>query len=240
MYPDSKYVSVMKSLAVLAVSLVACTSVQAQTTVLDGVYTTAQAQRGGRTYTRICAECHEGGEPDADPLFGPEFIERWREAPLDFLYGFYSTKMPGDDPGTLGTPVYQDVMAYLLQENGYPAGSKEIKAELMASIQLVGPDGAAPLPPSALVRLVGCLQPDGSNWQLTKASLPARVRGADETSPEELAVSAATAAGDSTYPLQRTDSFKPAELQGKKVQAKGVFNSGSLSVMSLAAAGDGC
>lgn len=230
----------MKSLAVLAVSLSACISVQAQTTALDGVYTSAQAQRGGRTYTRICAECHEGGEPDADPLFGHEFIDRWREAPLDFLYGFYSTKMPGDEPGTLGTTVYQDVMAYLLQENGYPAGSKEIKSELMASIQLVGPEGPAPLPPSALVRLVGCLQPDGSNWQLTKAALPVRVRGADETSPEELAVSATTATGDVSYSLQRTESFKPVELQGKKVQAKGVFNNGVLNVMSLAAAGDGC
>lgn len=244
-YPDRKYVSVMKSLLVkfplvFAATLLANTTVQAQTTSLDGVYTSAQAQRGGRTYSRICAECHEGGEPDADPLFGPEFIDRWREAPLEFLYGFYSKEMPADDPATLGTPVYQDVMAYLLQENGYPAGSKEIKAEQMAAVQLVRPDGSAPLPPSALVRLVGCLQPEGTNWQLTNATSPARVRGADETSPEELAVSAATAAGNARYPLQRTESFNPSALQGKKVQAKGVFNDGTLSVMSLAPAGDGC
>lgn len=234
----------MKSFAVLALSL-ACTLVTTtaqaqQTTTLDGVYTSAQAQRGGRTYSKICADCHEGGEPDAEPLFGPEFVDRWREAPLEFLYGFYSKKMPGDDPGTLGTPVYQDVMAYLLQENGYPAGSKEIKAEQMASVLFVGADGPAALPHSALVRIVGCMKPDGSGWQLTQAATPARVRGADETSPEEVAVSAATALGDASYKLQRLDNFKPADLTGRKVQAKGIFNDGTLSVMSLAAAGDGC
>lgn len=229
----------ISSLIVLA-SLASTVAQAQQTTTLDGVYTKAQAQRGGRTYANICAQCHEGGEPDADPLFGGEFIDRWREAPLAFLYDFYSKEMPGDDPGTLGTPVYQDVMAYLLQENGYPAGSKEIKQDLMSDIQLVGPDGAAALPPSALVRLVGCLKPEGSNWQLTQAAPPARVRTADETDEAEIAVSATTAAGEQTYTLQKTDAFNPSSLEGKRVQAKGVFNSGSLSVMSLVAAGEGC
>lgn len=225
------------------ISLLASTTALTQTapsTVLDGVYTSAQAQRGGRTYSRICAECHEGGEPDADPLFGPEFIDRWREAPLEFLYGFYSHEMPADDPGTLGTPVYQDVMAYLLQENGYPAGSKEIKAEQMAAIQLVGPDGPAPLPPSSLVKLVGCLQQDGSNWQLMQATMPVRVRGADETDAAELVESAGLALGVGNYKLLKADGFSAGSLAGRRVQVKGVFNDDTLSVMSLAAAGDGC
>jgi mono/diheme cytochrome c family protein len=226
--------------APVLLAALASTLVQAQTTALDGVYTSAQAQRGSRTYARICAECHEGGEPDADPLFGGEFIDRWREAPLAFLYGFYSKEMPADEPGTLGTPVYQDVMAYLLQENGYPAGSKEIKAELMDDILLVGPSGPAALPPSALVKLVGCLQPDGSNWQLTGAATPMRVRTADETDDDEIAASTTMATGHATYTLQKADAFAPAALQGKRVQAKGVFNTGSLGVMSLVAAGDGC
>lgn len=228
----------------LSVALLACTaSALAQTvpaTVLDGVYTSVQAQRGGRTYSRICAECHEGGEPDADPLFGPEFIDRWREAPLEFLYGFYSHEMPADDPGTLGTPVYQDVMAYLLQENGYPAGSKEIRAEQMAGIQLVGPDGPAPLPPSSLVKLVGCLQADGSNWQLVHATTPVRVRGADETDAAELVESAGLTLGEAEYALLKAEAFSASSLQGRRVQAKGVFNDNTLSLMSLAAAGDGC
>lgn len=230
----------MRLITVAVLCAFASNFVQAQQTTLDGVYTSTQAQRGGRTYTRICAECHEGGEPDADPLFGPEFVDRWREAPLAFLYGFYSKNMPGDEPGTLGTPVYQDVMAYLLQENGYPAGSKEIKEDAMADVLLVGPNGPAELPSSALVRLVGCLQPDGANWKLTNATTPARVRTADETDDAEVAVSIATTPGDQNYTLQKADTFSPAALQGKRVQAKGVFNAPSLSVMSLVAAGEGC
>lgn len=215
-------------------------AVQAQSTTLDGVYTNAQAQRGARTYQRICADCHEGGEPDADPLFGTDFIDRWREAPLAFLYDFYSREMPADDAGSLGTAAYQDLMAFLLKENGYAPGSKEIKAELMNDIQLVGPNGPAPLPPSSLVRLVGCLQPQGDGWQLVQASTPFRVRTADETDDAEQAISAATAPGSATYALQKAEAFAPASLQGKRAQAKGVFNAGALSVMSLVALGDGC
>ncbi len=224
--------------------LLASGLVQAQTTTLDGVYTAAQAQRGARTYQKICANCHEGGEPDAAPLFGLDFVERWREAPLDFLYGFISSEMPGDEPGTLGTPVYQDVVAYLLQENGFAAGSKELNAQQVAGIVVVGAQGAAPLPPSALVRLVGCLQSVGGNWQLSRATLPARVRTADKATAQELALSASTAMGEANYLLQHAENFSPGALQGKKVQAKGMFNSekgaATLGVLSLVAAGDGC
>jgi S-disulfanyl-L-cysteine oxidoreductase SoxD len=221
-----------------------CVSLQAQTTSLDGVYTSAQAVRGARTYQKICSECHEGGEPDADPLFGAEFIERWREAPLDFLYGFYSQNMPADEPGTLSVAVYQEVLAFLLQENGYPAGTKELTAAQLANIQLVGENGPAPLPPSALVRVIGCLQPAGNTWQLSQATLPARVRTADETSPEELAQAATTTLGEATYGLRRAENFSPTALRGKQVQAKGILNSdqgsAELSVLSLTAAGAGC
>jgi len=211
-----------------------------QTTTLDGVYSRTQAPRGARTYQRICAECHEGGEPDADPLFGHEFIDRWREAPLDFLYGFFSRNMPGDEPGSLTTAVYEDVMAYLLQENGYAAGSQELKAGQMGSVLLVGDSGPAPLPDSALVRLVGCLQQNGSEWELVAASAPLRVRVADETDDAEVAHSAALPAGTQHYSLQRVDPQQGAALVGKRVQAKGVFNGDSLGLMSLVAAGDGC
>ncbi|MFZ9584294.1 MAG: c-type cytochrome [Pseudohongiellaceae bacterium] len=213
---------------------------EVQTTTLDGVYSKTQAQRGARTYQRICAECHEGGEPDADPLFGHEFIDRWREAPLDFLYGFFSRNMPGDEPGSLTTAVYEDVMAYLLQENGYPAGSQELKAGQMGKVLLVGESGPAPLPDSALVRLVGCLQQNGSDWELVAASAPLRVRVADETDDAEVALSAALPPGGNRYALQRADPQQAAALVGKRVQAKGVFNSDSLGLMSLVAVGDGC
>ncbi|MEC7768663.1 MAG: hypothetical protein VX471_05210 [Acidobacteriota bacterium] len=38
--------------------------------------------------------------------------------------------MPPDDPGSLGTEDYTDVLTYLLQLNGYPAGEEELPADL--------------------------------------------------------------------------------------------------------------
>src|SRR5215216_3778937 len=122
------------------------TLVLAQATVLDGIYSNMQAQRGAKHYSTICADCHEGGEPDADPLFGEEFIDRWREAPLDFLYGFISTNMPGDDAGGLPEASYLEALAFLLKENGYPAGTANLTAAGMADILLVGKEGPQPLP----------------------------------------------------------------------------------------------
>jgi hypothetical protein len=227
----------------MTAGLLFATQLQAST-VLDGVFTDAQAQRGSRTYQRICAECHEGGEPDADPLFGPDFIDRWREAPLAFLHGFFSTNMPADAPGSLGAAVYLDVLAFLLRENGYAAGAAELRADMLADTLLVGAAGPQALPLSALVRVSGCLQVADDVVQLTQASAFTRVRTADETTPEELALSAAEPAGDAVHLLRNGERFDAAALAGRKVQAKGVLtaNGGpaTISVLSLAGTGGGC
>lgn len=212
-------------------------------TVLDGVYSNAQAQRGARTYANICSKCHEGGEPDADPLFGPEFIDRWREAPLSFLHGFFSTNMPAKDPGSLTPAVYLDTLAFLLRENGYPAGN-ELKADMLATTLLVGANGPQPLPPSALVKVNGCLRVDGDAARLEQATAFARVRRADDATPEELAESAAEAAGTAEVALRNAAEFDAAALAGKKVLAKGVLNTqgttSTVSVLALAGTGGDC
>src|SRR5262249_55567899 len=107
---------------VLAFGLIGWTQTK-PTTVRDGVYTEQQAQAGQEQYEAVCAACHEGAEPEANPPKGSEFIERWREAPLSFLYDFIHTKMPGDKPGTLSETNYVNLVSYLLQANGYAAGS---------------------------------------------------------------------------------------------------------------------
>jgi S-disulfanyl-L-cysteine oxidoreductase SoxD len=216
-----------------------------QPTVLDGVYTEQQAQRGEEQYQAVCAACHEGAEPEANPPKGLEFIERWRDAPVSFLYNFIHTDMPGNKPGSLTEKNYVDLAAYLLQANGYRAGSSELTAAKTNGILLVGPDGPKPLPTDALVRAVGCLAAgsDGE-WMLTSGAAPVRVRVGDQTTPEELAVSRAAAIGQASYKLINAEDFPVAKLKGQKVQAKGVLtkvaNPYTLSVQSLEPAGDGC
>lgn len=238
-----KSLSVLTGLA-LAASIFTLPTAQAQqSTVLDGVYSRAQAQRGARTYRNICAHCHEGGEPDADPLIGADFIERWREAPLSFLHGFFSREMPGDEPGSLSDAVYLETLAFLLQENGYPAGTA-LERDALEDILLVGENGPQPLPANSLVRVVGCLAGEGGGQHLEQASAPFRVRRADDTTPEELALSTAEPLALQQYALRGSALEAHTLAAGTKVQVKGVWIPGEattmLTVLSLVDTGQRC
>src|SRR5258707_523567 len=78
---------------------------------------------------------------------------------------------------TVGENDKRDVMAYLLQQNGFPAGSAELAhddAEL-ATVQITGKNGPAPLRTGAIVRVAGCLaQRSERDWELTSATEPER------------------------------------------------------------------
>src|SRR5262245_14768554 len=59
-------------------------------TVLAGVFTAAQAERGKKSYEALCSSCHVDesrgtGVPD---LEGPSFIESWREDSLNSLFNY--------------------------------------------------------------------------------------------------------------------------------------------------------
>ena len=62
---------------------------QPEKTVVDGVYTEAQALRGEAAYTEHCAHCHGAnldGIGAAPMLYSSRFIDRWREDSLLTLY----------------------------------------------------------------------------------------------------------------------------------------------------------
>jgi len=117
----------------LGAALVASTysSVRAQgpSSVNDGVYTSAQADRGKAVYAMNCAGCHgdkaEGG--NAGPtLSGPDFTNVYKDGNASALYTKISNDMPSSAPGSLTPEQYADVMAYVLSINKYPAGQAEI------------------------------------------------------------------------------------------------------------------
>ena len=219
---------------------------QAPASVLDGVYTAAQAGRGHAAYEARCVQCHEGLEADGPGLMDKAFLDRWREDTLAPLFTFVTTTMPGNAPGSLDPKVYADIVAYLLEANGLPAGTRELSPDAVGGIQLVGPDGPRPLANLTIVRSVGCLAPQaGDAWALVKASAPRPVRAriVKGTTPEELAVSAAQALGTQTFPLMSV-SPQTASLAGHKVQVKGVLNRQNkverINVMSLDSVGSSC
>ena len=105
----------------------------ARKTVWDGVYTDAQAQRGGEIYKKSCGHCHRddlaggGSEVGAPALKGPIFIYRWNDQPLSEMFLTIGATMPQNAPDTLTPQTVADVVAFLLQSNEMPAGQKELE-----------------------------------------------------------------------------------------------------------------
>ena len=96
--------------------------------VRDGLYTTEQASRGMTAYVKHCAECHArdlGGHEYAGPLAGFGFQLKWQDASVAELFGRVRS-MPLGRAGTLTREEYVDIVAYLLQQNTYPAGQAEL------------------------------------------------------------------------------------------------------------------
>src|SRR5918994_7687115 len=71
--------------------------------VLDGVYTTAQARRGQAQFEEHCASCHRQdlGGIAGPALKGDRFLDQWREFPLEVLVNDMSSQMPLRNPGAL-------------------------------------------------------------------------------------------------------------------------------------------
>jgi hypothetical protein len=200
----------------------------AQKTVLEGVYTAAQAERGAAVYDAQCAQCHDGADVDGPPLTGTPFLDRWREDTLDALFEFTRTKMPQTAPGSLPEAAYVDIVAHLLHENDVQAGSRELTKDVLASTLLVGPNGPQPLPNGALVGVVGCLaKGPAGEWTVARAGRPSRVREAKEVSAAEAAAASGAGVGTGTFTLQNVGDGGTAlpgnGAEGQKVLVKGAL-----------------
>jgi mono/diheme cytochrome c family protein len=111
-------------------------------TTFSGVYTAAQAAKGEEIFSESCAPCHRqapGGV--TSPLSGPAFAARWQGQTVADLFEKIRISMPENAPGTLSAQANVDVVAYLLQVNGFPAGSIELVPTLtvLREIQVEAP-----------------------------------------------------------------------------------------------------
>ena len=100
--------------------------------IWDGVFTADQAKRGADAYTKSCASCHGDqleGEGQAPALTGSEFTGNWNKQTVDDLFEIVKSTMPGDKPGTLSRAVNADILSYIFQTNGYPAGKSELPTD---------------------------------------------------------------------------------------------------------------
>ena len=137
----------LKTIAVLTLLLVpaaqpgvAQVSDTTLASVRDGIFTTAQAERGATIFEEVCLRCHQ-----PEQFTGPGFIGAWSGQTVDALFELIRTTMPEDNPSSLKKREYAAVLAYLFSLNGIPAGEtalpsvtrklKQIRIESVSEIQ---------------------------------------------------------------------------------------------------------
>jgi hypothetical protein len=126
---------------------------------------------------------------------------------------------------------YLEIITHILQGNGFPAGSDDLRIDSLQNIQIEEKDGPKPLATSTLVQVVGCMtrseQINGVSWMLTRASEPARTRDADRSSADELKTAQVKPLGTLSFKLQNLGylgaAFDPNSHNGHKMYAKGTL-----------------
>lgn len=113
-------------------------------TVWDRVYSKAQSARGEAAYKLACGYCHKddlsGGFMDdgvgrAVPLAGPHafnstFGDRWKDQTLGDMVFVIASTMPKESPTSLPLNAYVDIVTFLLDKNGVPAGDADLPADV--------------------------------------------------------------------------------------------------------------
>ena len=213
-------------------------------TVRDPVYTAAQADRGKQVYESNCVTCHL---PDLDgsanptagargaPLVGTRFVQDFGESKVSALFNKMKRDMPSGRPGALSDQEYLDVATFILQRNGFPAGSAELTIDTADETWIPGAGGADGLQNYTLVSTVGCLFQDPTrSWLLVKAQGLKPTPAADETGQP----------GEFTFRLLDAISYTPEPHNGHMVRVTGyMVRLGAevrVNVTSLQPAGGAC
>lgn len=88
----------------------------------DGVYSDDQSDRGKDVFNMVCSDCHLPAEFKG-------IVDDWAGSSMFEVFDGIRTTMPEDGPGSLRNQEYADVVAYILDLNGVPAGSVELAGE---------------------------------------------------------------------------------------------------------------
>ena len=121
-------------------------TLRAQVTVVDGVYTEQQAERGQTLFAQTCAECHgenlQGIEDIIPTLTGETFVKAWEGRSVGDLFDQISKNMPVLNPGSLKPEEAADLVAYILSVLKYPAGTTDLasKFEVLEQIRIDAPE----------------------------------------------------------------------------------------------------
>src|ERR1051325_1466093 len=93
--------------------------------IWDGVFTVDQARRGKGEFDTTCSRCHNLaliGSERGPAIKGDGFLAHWEKGSLADLFIKIRDTMPEGGPGTLNEDIKVDILSYILQQNGFPAG----------------------------------------------------------------------------------------------------------------------
>jgi cytochrome c5 len=212
--------------AVYAVSMAVGVGAQDTPRIWQGVYTTAQADRGKETFNTACIRCHGGdlAGTTAPALKGDRFLTTFGNETVDRLFLKIRDTMPPNFGTSLDDAAKLDIVTYILQTNGYPAGGRELttSGDELGSIQILREGEQANVTNFSLVQTVGCLAKGPNNsWVLTQTAEPAVTRD-DTPSSEALTAARARPLGAGTFLLLSAAPHDPAAHQGHKMEARGL------------------
>jgi mono/diheme cytochrome c family protein len=110
-----------------------------QKTTNDAVYTKVQADGAKAQYDKICAECHAftvaAKKQAADlPLGDEPFLKKWEGKSLDELVSVIVLTMPNDGSAVVSDAEALNLVAYILQQNGMPAGATPLTKETATAV----------------------------------------------------------------------------------------------------------
>jgi len=197
--------------------------------ITDGVFTSDQALRGKSAFEGSCARCHNValvGSERGPAIKGLTFLSHWEKDNLAGLFTKIRDTMPEGGPGTVSDETKIDILTYILQQNGFPAGREELKVDLSALEDIrVKPDAEGAGPSNfSLVEVIGCLTQDqNKKWIVTNATAPAVTK--EETStPAALRAAEPTPLGSETFGLvSLTPSLNAESHKSHKVAARGLL-----------------
>lgn len=195
--------------------------------IWQGVYTTAQAERGRAVFNTTCLRCHgeDLGGTTAPALKGERFQSSWGGDVIESLFAKVRDTMPPNFGSTLEDQVKLDVVTYILQTNGFPAGQSElvVGGTDLSTAQILKKGEQAGAQNFSLVQTVGCLSSGANNtWVLTRTAEPVPTRD-EAPSDSGLAAAAAKPLGTKTFRLISVTPFRPASFTGQKMEARGLI-----------------
>ncbi|MDN5205699.1 PQQ-binding-like beta-propeller repeat protein [Fulvivirgaceae bacterium BMA10] len=101
-------------------------------TAIEGVFTDRQVEAGGELYMNACSSCHGKnlrGSESGSPLIGGRFLSKWKDGSAGALFSYTKRTMPLNNPESYDDETYSELLAFILNANGYPAGKNPLSSK---------------------------------------------------------------------------------------------------------------